>query len=257
MIKKSISLLMMIALMVGFNHTLKAQEKAVSYEMWESIVLTPDNTKLKLLGDALRKHNQLHHKQAPYKAYVYNIVTGPNVGKLVWEMGPVTFSQLDKRPSGGTHDDDWRDQVLPYVKNMANGEYWRKDDKLSNTGMMSTEGVSHPLLFVRYLEVADNQGHNINRLLKQISETVKAMEGENPWGVYHNEFRQGSKIGRHIATVGFYKNWTEFDKENDFRKVFEKLHGENSWDAFDKSMSDTFSNSWDEIWEYNAKLSGQ
>lgn len=257
MIKKSISLLMMVALVTGFNQTLQAQEKATSYEMWESITLTPDNVKLKLLGDAMRKHNQLYHKQAPYKAYVYNIVSGPNVGKLVWEMGPITFSQLDKRPSGNVHDDDWRDQVMPFVKSMSNGEYWRKDDKLSNTASLSAEGVSHPLLFVRYLEVADNQGHNTNRLLKQIGETVKAMEGDNPWGVYYNEFRQGSKIGRHIATVSFFTNWTEFDVENDFKKVFIKNNGEDSWDEFLKNMSATFSNSWDEIWEYNPKLSGQ
>lgn len=257
MIKKSISFFMMVALVVSFNQTVKAQEKTTTYEMWESIILTPDNAKLKLLGDALRKHNQTFHKQGPYKAYVYNIVTGPNVGKLVWEMGPVTFSQLDKRSSTAGHGDDWRDQVMPFVKNMSNGEYWRKEDKLSNTGSLSAEGVSHPLLFVRYLEVADNQGHNINRLLKQISETVKAMEGENPWGVYFNEFRQGSKIGRHIATVSFYKNWAAFDVENNFEKVFVKVHGENSWDTFLRSMNDTFSNSWDEIWEYNPKLSGQ
>lgn len=257
MIKKSISFLMMLAFVVGFNQTVKSQEKTTSYQMWESISITPDNTKLKLLGDALRKHNQTFHKQGPYKSSVYNIVSGPNIGKIVWEMGPITFSQLDKRPSGAAHDDEWRDLVMPYVKSMTHGEYWRKDDKLSNTSSMSADGVSHPLLFVRYLEVADNQGHNVNHLLKQISETVKAMEGDNPWGVYYNEFRQGAKIGRHIATVSFYKNWTEFDTENHFRKVFEKIHGENSWDAFDKSMSNTFSNSWDEIWEYNAKLSGQ
>jgi hypothetical protein len=33
---------------------------------------------------------------------------------------------------------------------------------------------------------------------------------------------------------------------------FSKLH-ENSWDAFLDVMEDTFSGSWDEIWEVNAK----
>lgn len=257
MIKKSTSFLMLCVFVFGTLSYTNAQEKATSYEMWESITITPDNTKLKLLGEALRKHNQLHHKQAPYKVFVYNIVSGPNIGKLVWEMGPVTFSQLDKRPSTGGHDEDWRDQVMPYVKSMSNGEYWRKDDKLSNTSSLSVEGVSHPLLFVRYHEVTENQGHNINNLLKQVSETIKAMEGENPWGVYYNEFRQGSKVGRHIATVSFFKNWSELDKESEFKKVFIKLNGEDSWDVFLKNMSATFSNSWDEIWEYNPKLSGQ
>jgi hypothetical protein len=257
MIKKSIFSLLMIAFVVGSIQTTNAQEKPASYEMWESMMITPDNAKLKLLGDALRKHNQTYHKQAPYTAFVYNIVTGPNTGKLIWEMGPVTFTQLDKRPASSAHDDEWRDLVMPYVKSMTHGEYWRADDKLNNTSMLTGDASVYPLLFVRYNEVAKDQGHNVNRLFKQISETVKAMEGVNPWGVYYNEFRQGYNIGRHIATVSFYKNWAELDKEDTFKKTFEKLYGENSWDEFVQSMGDTFSNSWDEIWEYNPKLSGK
>ena len=172
-------------------------------------------------------------------------------------MGPVTFTQLDKRPMGATHDDEWRDLIMQHVKSMTNGEYWRADDKLNNTSMLTDDASAYPLLFVRYHEVARNQLHNVNRLFKQISETVKATDGVNPWGVYFNEFRQGFTIGRHIATVSFYKNWTEFDKEDTFKKTFEKLYGENSWDEFLRSMDTTFSNSWDEVWEYNPKLSGK
>lgn len=257
MIKKSITSLLMLAFVGGFFLTTSAQEKPASYEMWETVILTPDNSKLKVLGETMRAHNQNFHKQAPYKAYVYNIVTGPNIGKLVWEMGPVTFSQLDKRPSAGGHDDDWRDKVMPYVKYMSHGEYWRKDEKLSNTAMLTGESVTYPLLFITYYEVAKDKGFNVDILLKQMSETVKAMDGVNPFGVYYNEFRQGYTIGRHIATVGFYKKWAEFDDENKFKKTFIKVHGEEAWDPFLRNFSLTFSNSWDEVWEYNPKLSGQ
>ena len=89
-----------------------------------------------------------------------------------------------------------------------------------------------------------------------MSETVKAMDGENPWGVYTNEFQQGFTIGRHIATVGFMKNWAELDDDDNFKETFIKVHGDNSWRAFLDGMADTFANTWDEIWEYNAELSG-
>jgi hypothetical protein len=146
---------------------------------------------------------------------------------------------------------------MPYVKKLHTGEYWRQNKKFSNVGMLEPGKVTHPLLFVRYHEVADEGGYLVQGVLKHISETIKAMEGSNPWGVYENMFRQGDKIGRHLATVGFFKNWTEMDEDNNFKDTFMKVHGEDSWDNFIKSYENAFSNSWDEIWEYNATMSGK
>ena len=40
-----------------------------------------------------------------------------------------------------------------------------------------------------------------------------------------------------------------------FKKAFEAKHGENSWTSFLDNARDIFSDRWDEIWVYNAKLS--
>ena len=254
MIKRSITSLMIVAMVFGTMTTINAQESSAKYQMWESIMLTPDNTKLKILGENMRKHNQKYHKDGIYEANVYNITTGPNAGRIIWNMGPITYSHLDGRPSAGGHDDDWRDNVMPYVKKMNTAEYWKEDAKLTNTSMLDD---SYPLLYVRYWEVNPDQGYQVDHLLKQISETIKAMDGVNPWGVYDNEMRQGLKIGRHIATISFMKNWADMDVDRGFKKTFLKVHGENSWNAFNEGMGDAFSNSWDEIWAYNAKMSGK
>lgn len=254
MFKRTISLFMMVAISLGAVLTVNAQDD--SYTMFESLMLTPDNTKLKALGEAMSKHNKKYHATGPYLARVYNISTGPNAGKLVWEMGPLKFSDLDGRPSKGGHDEDWRDNVMPNIKKMNTVEYWKERSKISNTSMLDPNKVTHPLLYIRYREINKGKGSNITRLLKQISETVKAMDGENPWGVYTNEFQQGYTIGRHIATVGFMKNWAELDDDTNFKETFIKVHGDNSWQAFLDGMDDTFANTWDEIWEYNANLSG-
>jgi hypothetical protein len=257
MFNKTISLFMMVAIAFGTIITVNAQDDS-SYNMWESIILTPDNTKLKAFGEAMAKHNKTYHKDGPYKATVYNISTGPDIGKVVWMMGPLKFSDLDGRPSKGGHDEDWRDNVMSKVKKMTNGEYWKEDAKVSNVEMLANvDDGTYPLQYIRYHEVKRGKGYNIDYLLKQISDAVKALDGENPWGVYDNQFRQGYTIGRHIATVSFMKNWAELDDDNKFKETFMKVHGDDSWDAFIENMADTFSNSWDEIWEYNAKLSGR
>jgi len=255
MIKKSISLLTMVAIVFGTMLTVNAQDDS-SYAMWESIMLTPDNTQLKVLGENMRKHNQTYHSEGVHQASVYNITSGPNSGKLLWIMGPLTFTDLDTRPAVGGHDEDWRDNVMPYIKKLGSIEYWKQDDKNSNTAMLDGDNSKYPIQHIRYFEVARDHGYSVDNLLKQIGETVKAMDGINPWGVYDNQFRQGYDIGRHIATVGFNANWAEYDKDENFKEAFLKLHGENSWDAFTEGMADSFHNSWDEIWVYNANMSG-
>ncbi len=252
--KKVLTFLMMTLFLLGPIATLKAQEES-SYSMWESMYMTPDNTKLKALGEAMSKHNKKYHKEGPYLATVYNVVSGPNIGKLVWQMGPLNYSHLDSRPSKDGHDDDWRDNVMPNVKKLSSGEYWKQNDEISNTSMMA-EGDPYPILHVRFHEINPGQTSQVKHLMSVIGSTVKGMDGVNPWGLYVNEFRQGYKIGRHIASVGFYKNWAEYDKEDTFQDTYEKLHGEDSWQSFIDGLDNTFSDSWDEIWERNDAMSG-
>lgn len=251
MLKKIAQALLVAVCFFGMVFTTTAQDK--SYEMYESVTLTPDNSKLKALGENLHNHNKKYHNEGAYQAYVYNISTGPNIGKIVWEMGPLMFKHLDSRPSADGHDEDWRDNVLVYTKKMSHGEYWKKDEKLSNDGA-SDDQPKH--LYIRYFEVVKNEGHNVNRMLELISKTVKAMEGDNPWSVYYNEFRQGD-LGRHIATVSPFNTWAELDEDEKFKETFIKIHGEGEWEPFLENMNDSFSNSWDEIWSYNAFMSGK
>ena len=243
------------AMLLLFSTTAFSQDDDKSYEMWESIMLTPDNTKLKVLQDNLRKHNKTYHSEGAHKATVYNITSGPNAGKIIWEMGPLTYSDLDTRPSVGGHDEDWRDNMDPYIRKTNTVEYWKADAKLNNTDMLDDDNSKYPILFIRYWEVEPGQGFNVSTFFNKVSETVKALEGVNPWGIYYNEFRQGD-LGRHIAKVGFSPNWSDFDRDVNWVETFNKVHGENSWQNQLNMQEATFSNSWDEIWVYNKHMSG-
>jgi hypothetical protein len=203
----------------------------------------------------MRKNNENYHKADPHKATVYNIVSGPNAGNLVWQMGPMMFKHNDNRPKAGGHDEDWRDNVMPYITKMHSIEYWSQDDKKSNTSMLGPDNI-YPIMFIRYFEISDDHDYTMNNHFKQVSETIKSMTGDKPWGLYYNAFLQGD-LGRHVATVGFYKNWAEFDEDGpSFKDAYEKLNGENSWDTFLDTRDDTFTNRWDEIWVYDKNMSG-
>jgi hypothetical protein len=255
MFKKSISFITMVAIVFGAVFTLTAQEDDKSYEMWEDIMLTPDKTKLKVLSENMRKHNEKYHKEGPHKATVYNITTGPNADKIIWEMGKLTYSDLDKRPSVGGHDEDWRDNISPYILETNTAEYWKSNKKLNNTGMLDGDNSKYPILFVRYFEVVDGPSPGVELFFERVSKTIKALEGVNPWGVYYNEFRQGD-LGRHISTFSFSPNWADFDRDVNWVKTFEEVNGENSWQNQQELFRATFKNSWDEIWVYNKNMSG-
>lgn len=257
MMKKLISQLLMVLVFVGTNFILNAQEDSKDYVMLESIMLTPDYTKLKVLGENMRAHNAKYHsKDGPYKATVYNITTGPNSGKIVWMMGPLKYTHLDSRPSAGGHDEDWRDKVMPYIKKINTSEYWTMDDKVSNMSMMDGDDSKFPIIFVRYGEIEEDHGYTLDSFFEMVGKTVKSMDGVNPWGLYYNAFRQGD-LGRHIASVSFYKNWAEFDDNPSFKGAFEKTIGKDKWQKFLNMSEGLFSNSWDEIWSYDAFMSGK
>ena len=220
-------------------------------------MLTPDNTELKALGEALRSHNQKYHSEGVYKATVFNIASGPNAGNLIWSMGPVMFRHMDDRPGEGGHDEDWRDNVMPYIKKIQTVEYWEPfNDEYQNTAMLNSEEITHPIMFIRYWEVNWGEGFSINRYFERVSQAVKAMDGENPFGIYSNDFIQGREIGRHFATIRFYRDWRDFDTSRNFRKAFEQVHGQNSWQNHINMRDASFRNWWDEVWVYNKALSG-
>jgi len=247
--------ILMLAMVFTFSTTVNAQESE-DYTMWENIMLTPDFTNLKTLQANMRSHNQKYHKVAPYTATVYNISSGPNAGNIIWQMGPMMFKHNDGRPSDNGHDEDWRDKIMPYIKKMHSIEYWTQDDDKSIVEMLAGTEVKYPILFIRYFEVEEGHGYSLDNHFKQISETLKSIEGAHPWGLYYNDFQQGD-LGRHVATVGFYKDWADFDAVRpSFVDAYEKLYGKNSWDTFLKARDHTFSNRWDEIWEYNKSMSG-
>jgi len=240
--------ILMTLLIAALTLTISAQDDG--YVMYETVRMQPDMTNAAGLKKAMTEHNKTYHKDGPYTALVWNISSGPDIGKIVWMMGPCTFTDLDSRPAG-EHDVHWANEVLPHIKYSKNGEYWTEDaDKSYMIGSQS------PMVYIRYLEVARNQGFRSQGLLTKLSEAIKANEGSSPWSVYYNEFRQGVDIGRHIALVRGLTSWAQLDESGSLRQIYESQHGENSWTGFNREWNEVFANSWDEIWTLNTNMSG-
>lgn len=196
------------------------------YKMYETIYLRPKSDKLKELNEGLKAHNMKYHSEAPYEAGVHYISVGQHAGEYSWIMGPCTFSDLDGRPSGD-HDTDWSDNVSPYVYRTTDVEYWMYKEKLS----YSAEGdEGSKKLFIRIWDVKDGMRKKFNHLLEGVTAVFHKNEYNHSFRVYATAFDTGNERDM-IAVMGF-ENWAYFDQDNNFKKDYEALHGEDSWDFF-------------------------
>jgi hypothetical protein len=240
------------AMAMAMSWTLSAQDDG--YTMYETVYIKPDVKHISTLAKNIKAHNDTYHSEAPYNAIVWRVENGPNVGNMVWMMGPCTYTDLDSRPSG-EHDEDWINNVLPYTDGQKHGEYWRRDDDLSIVNPNAT-GPS-PLIRVRFNKFAPGQSHRIDGLMSKIKSTIEAMEGDdNYWSIYYNEFIQGQTIGRHMVTVIGFSGWAELDEEGEsFTETFNKVHGPNSYNNWLREMNDVIADTYDEYWKYMPDLS--
>ena len=229
-----------------FASTLYAQDaEKKDYVMFETIILTPDGDNPAAFMKAMKAHNQKYHgEDNAYNATVWNISSGPNVGKLVWMMGPLTFSDLDNRPGSDGHDEDWSNNVVPHIKKAEHGEYWRRDDKVS-----SLVNVDDPasMIYLRFYDISkDATSEQVDAHFEQVGKVMKKMN--EYWALYSNQFAQGYKIGRHVVGVTRMDGWKDLDDEWKFKDTYVELYGETAWENFTDNGDRIFTNIYDEIW---------
>ncbi|WP_206484864.1 hypothetical protein [Thalassotalea sp. G2M2-11] len=231
-------------------------EQTKSYTQWDTFRFTINNTDAKKLTNNMREHIKKYHVKAPLKTKIFNITYGPSANELLWVMGPVTFSELDARPDNKKHDQDWADNINPYISSYQQSEIWRNIEglEINNLG----EKAPSPEKFVsRYLTVNKDQDQEVVKyLLTQVKETLDKIGKVKYWAVMENKFIQGNTNGRHLMALSSFESWTEFDDDWEFSKHFEKIYGKGSFKAFRANYARVFKNQWHEIIAVNKEMSG-
>jgi len=232
-----------------------AEEKK-DYTQYESILITPDYKNISKFTTNMAKHNKKYHAKGAYRARVYNVVAGNDIGKVYWLMGPSTFAHFDQRPSNKAHNKDWANNVMPYVTNLEYGEYWRFMDDMMIDNYKDWENNPLTIWLIRYMTVNPNEGSKIEELNKKIKATVEKIGKVKFWGIMDNQLIQGKKNGRHLMGITGLKTWSELDDDWQFEKYFEELYGNGSIKEFNETYNKVFKNSWHEVQVLNKELSG-
>ena len=199
-----------------------SQEKK-SYVMVELSYMLPKIGMEKAFIKAVKEHNEKFHAQDPYAAHLDRIATGSDSGWFVCIMGPTMFSQLDARPSKGTHEDHWDKTVSPTVAKYGRTEYWRYNEKLSfkpNSDLPKLENIW-------FVDIEDGSSYRFKDLIGKIKKAFEKRADDNLL-VYENQF--DANDGRSIAFVWTLNSWAELDEDDGgIKKDYEEINGEGSW----------------------------
>lgn len=241
--------MVLIIALFAFIFTGYSQEDDKSYKMYEILYLTPRTDKIMELNEALAKHNKTFHKDAPYQVHVWMINTGPHTGDLAWVMGAATFTDLDSRPESKEHQEDWMKNVMPNVKKVSDGEYWKQDEKVS----YSPEGSFTGKEIWTVYDIVPFEGYRFTALLENVVEVYKAKNYPNYFEVYRSQFDGGNG---HDVAIGFgFKNYAFFDEDEKFWNDYEEVHGEGSRWKFFEEYREVVKGSYDELSEFIPELS--
>jgi hypothetical protein len=238
---------------LGIVATLPASLSGQEYTQYEVQFMTPSPDALGDLNEAMAAHNQEYHSGGPYHANVWYVVNGPRTAQLVWVMGPLTFGQLDGRPSVGGHDDDWQENVVPHLEPEVDVSYWRQNDGASYV----TDQELHPILRIRAYRIAPGRMGDFMQSRRMIKEVAEAKGWSRSSVVMQPRFRP--QTGPDVVVITPFDTWGDLDAGSgfqSFRTDFIDVHGQGAWQAWIDGNRTNIEDSWDEYHQLMPELSG-
>jgi len=247
--------IIMLTVLLTFSAYCDAEDDK-DYTQYDTFRFTVNNKDAKTLTNNMRNHIKKYHVKGELKAKIYNVLYGENANDLIWVMGPVSFSEFDSLPDNKKHDNDWADNINPYITSYKQSEIWRNMDGLMINNRKKKDDAPEKYI-TRYLTInSDQDEDDIKYLLNQVKMTLDKTGKVKYWAVMENKFIQGNLNGRHLMAISSMESWAELDKDWEFAKHFDALYGKGSIKAFADNWSKVFKNQWQEIIVVNKKMSG-
>jgi hypothetical protein len=217
-------------------------EAEPKYRMLEDVFIKVKPGSAADFEAAVLKHNEMFHKDGPYEAELYKIITGKDVGTYVWEMGSFTYSDLDGRPTAADgHDTDWDENVGKHIYKVTNVEYIRYNKKLS----YAKKGEDHDMYQIWFYDIKDNNWDMWRGFMEKVQKINAKMD--DSFSVWMNQYSQND--GRRISMAFGFDKWSDLDVDDwDMDDEFDKEFGEGAWDKALKDWDASTTEVMREVW---------
>jgi hypothetical protein len=195
-------------------------------------------------------HNKKYHASGPYQAHIWEITMGKHQGEYLYAMGPCTYTDLDSRPFGDDHDQDWNKIYMAYIDKECGSQFWKHNKEVS----YNPEGAPAGKVIWTSYDIKPFEGYRFSGMLKKVVEVYKTKKYPHSFNVYDSQFDFDN--GEDVVLEWQFEKWAFLDREETFKKDFEEVHGEGSWQQFMEEYRDVVEKSVDEVAIYRADLSG-
>jgi hypothetical protein len=223
------------------------------YRQWEAGFIKAKAGQSDMFEKGIAAHNRKFHTADPYKVGVLSTLSGPHTGQYFVFLGPVTFTQIEGRPSGAEHDMDWEKNITPYVEEEGETSYWRED----KTNIYRAPGSDNfTRSRFRNFTLLPGQRDRFEGLIKQVAAMYKAKAYPASYSVY---WKYGASVGPHVITEISVDHWSYFDRPDTFKADFEEVNGAGSFERFQDEFELCIdrSKTFDELMVYKPNLSSE
>ena len=218
------------------------------YVMFQVLRMSPQPGHAQQLTEGLKNHNAKYHGEEGSEAVnVWNIMSGPRTGSMLWVKGPRTWTDFDTPLEADGHMADWWDNIDPHAE-MHEWEYWGLWQGMS----YMPEGMQPKVIVVRTFDIKAQKNNNTRHIWEAMLKVYKDNNMDMGVQIYRNWVNAGDE--RDIAIMWFHDSWASMDRDRDFWDKYE--------DMFDMDSREFFEN-WQEvsnfkgmeIWTLNEDLS--
>ncbi|MBL7473624.1 hypothetical protein [Robertkochia sediminum] len=247
--KRILSILVMVACTAAL-----AQEQTPTV-VFDQIMVTPHPEKVMQFHKAVAEHNKQFHTDAPRQVAVYQIMTGPNTGKYIWNLGPCTWQELDERPMDTGHNEHWVNNVTPTLTTEAHGTFWQYHPEFSNI----SNNFKLNMLSITFYDVKRGIGNfdKIKAVMERFTQLYREKYPEDMFGIYTNVMGS-TKEGRDLAIVGFLNNYADMASENpDVPEKYDAMFGKESYEKDLQTWMENMEGSASEMWLFMPELSSR
>lgn len=233
-------LLLMVFLFCGvFTFAQNENEKKTT--VVESIYILPKRGMSDQFEKAVTTHNEKFHPDGDYVAGLRRIDYGDKAGWYVWIMGPTNYAAIDSRPvKENGHSADWDKTVDPTVERYGSVNLWNLNDKLSFGKDILIKSKHYEAWGIN---IKKGQYYRFETLAKKLMKTSKSLGYaflifNNPVHTMHSP---------DVGMVWNFDSYADWSTDIGFKKEFEKIYGEGSWQNMYTEWMDI-------VKEYNAEL---
>lgn len=229
-----------IALFFGFAIVAQTNEKPEKTVV-ESVYILPKKGMADEFEKAIKAHNDKFHPEGDHVAGLRRIDYGDKAGWYVWIMGPTTYAGLDSRPTHENgHEEDWQKTIEPLVHKYGPVNLWNFNEKLSIGKDILMESKHYEAWGI---DLKKGQYYRFEQIAMKIMKTSEKLG--YAFLVFNNPLHTTNSPD--VAWVWNFKSYADWAKDDGFRKEFEKLYGEGSWQNMYTEWMDITN-------DYNAEL---